>query len=133
LADKVFVVDDDREFVEVVRTVLEANGYEVAAAYSGEEARGRVIEEQPDVIILDVMMETKTAGFDMARWLRDHEETDAIPVVMLTAVNQEYPFQFGPDSIWLPVDKFLEKPVSPERLLAEVERACTRKPSREND
>ena len=52
---------------------------------------------------------------------------------MLTAVNQEYPFQFGPDSIWLPVDKFLEKPVSPERLLAEVERACTRKPSREND
>lgn len=120
---KVMVVDDEEDFVEVISVTLESNGFEVVPAYSGEEAKGKVPEEKPDVIVLDVMMETHTKGFEVARWLRGREDTKDIPIIMLTGVNQEYPFDFGPDDMWLPVDKFIEKPVPAERLLAEVQNA----------
>ncbi len=119
---KVLVVDDEKELVEVTRVLLESNGYEVAAAYSGEECKKAVQEEKPDVIILDVMMETTSAGFDVARWLREQEDTKQVPIIMLTAVNQNVPWRFGTDEVWLPVDVFLDKPVSPEKLLREVEK-----------
>ncbi len=119
---KVLVVDDEKELVEVTRVLLESNGYEVVAAHSGEECKKVAKSEKPDVIILDVMMETTSAGFDVARWLREQEDTKQIPIVMLTAVNQNVPWRFGTDEVWLPVDVFLDKPVSPEKLLREVEK-----------
>jgi len=119
----VLLVDDEREFVEVTKVLLESNGFEVATAYNGEEGKKLAAAETPDLIVLDVMMETKTAGFDVARWLRTNEGTKKIPIIMLTAVNQEVPWRFEPDDIWLPVDVFLDKPVSPERLLAEASKA----------
>lgn len=119
--EKILIVDDEPEFVDVVQTVLEGSGYNVVTAGSGEEGKETALEEEPDLIILDVMMETDKAGFDAARWLRSEETTERIPIVMLTAVNQKYPFGFDGDDIWLPVDKFLEKPVSPDELLEEVE------------
>ena len=120
---KVLLVDDEREFVEVTKVLLESNGFEVATAYSAEEGKKQAAAETPDLIVLDVMMETKTAGFDVARWLRTNEGTKKIPIIMLTAVNQEVPWRFEPDDIWLPVDVVLDKPVSPERLLAEAAKA----------
>jgi CheY-like chemotaxis protein len=123
---KVLVVDDEMEFVEVTSIVLERDGFEVVSANSGEEARRKAVAEKPDLIILDVMMETKTAGFETARWLRENEATKDIPVVMLTAVNQEVPWRFGPDDIWLPVDAFVDKPVTPEKLLEEAHKALAR-------
>lgn len=122
---KVLLVDDELDFCEVVREVLEGSGYAVAVGHSGKDAREMAVSERPDVIVLDVMMETDTAGFEAARWLREQDSTKRIPIVMLTAVNQEYPFNFAPDEVWLPVDAFLDKPVSPEQLLEEVERATS--------
>jgi len=92
---KVLLVDDEKEFVEVVKVLLETHGFDVVAAYSGEEGKKLATEESPDLIILDVMMETDTAGFDAARWLRAQEATKGIPIIMLTAVNQAFPFNFG--------------------------------------
>jgi len=120
---KVLIVDDDADFVEVNKMVLEGNGYEVVCAYNGEEGKQKALAEKPDVIILDVMMTTKTEGFDVARELRQKDETKKIPIIMLTAVNQEVPWKFGPDEVWLPVDEFLEKPVKPDTLLAAVKKA----------
>ena len=117
----ILLVDDEEEFVEITAALLESNGYEVVPAYSGKECREKAVEIKPDLIILDVMMETDMAGFEAARWLREHEEVNQIPIIMLTAVNQKLPFKFGPDEVWLPVDAFLEKPVSPDRLLGEVQ------------
>jgi CheY-like chemotaxis protein len=109
--------------VDVTKTVLESNGFEVEVAYNGGDARKAAVKAKPDAIVLDVMMETKTAGFEVARWLRSEPGTKNIPVIMLTAVNQEFPFKFGADEIWLPVDVFLEKPVTPEQLLSAVKKA----------
>ena len=119
--NRILLVDDEKDFVETTAAVLESNGYEVEPAYSGEECRRKALEVKPDLIILDVMMETDMAGFEAARWLREQEEVAEVPIIMLTAVNQELPFKFGPDEVWLPVDAFLEKPVSPDRLLGEVQ------------
>ena len=122
---KVFLVDDDEDFVDVIQVTLESNGYEVATAHSGEEAREKIPDEKPDVIILDVMMETDDAGFKTARWLREQDETSDIPLVMLTAVNQQYPMQFNADDVWLPVDEFLEKPVDGEKLMNVIEKVSS--------
>lgn len=119
--EKILLVDDEEDFVEMTGALLENNGYEVVAAYSGKEAREKALEVDPDLVILDVMMETEMAGFEAARWVRNQEEMDKTPIILLTAVNKKMDFTFGPDEGWLPVDSFLDKPVSPEKLLAEVE------------
>jgi len=114
---KVLLVDDDVDLVEATKIVLESNGYEVVCAYNGKEGKDKAKAEKPNVIILDVMMTHKTEGFDTARELREDGETKDIPIIMLTAVNQEVPWKFEADSVWLPVDKFVEKPVEPDQLL----------------
>ena len=70
---KVLVVDDEKELVEVTQVLLESNGFDVAAAYNGEDGKKAAIAEKPDIIILDVMMETSGAGFEVARWLRSQD------------------------------------------------------------
>ncbi len=118
---KVLLVDDDRDFVDANRLVLESRGYEVFSAHDSEAGREKALEVEPDLIVLDVMMETHEAGFVLARWLRGNEATAGIPIIMLTGVNQQYPLKFGKDDIWLPVDEFLEKPIEPDTLLDAVE------------
>ncbi|MFP4029549.1 MAG: two-component system response regulator [Candidatus Brocadiia bacterium] len=117
---KVLLVDDDEEFVEVTKILLENNDYTVVTAHSGKEVQKTTLEEEPDLVILDVMMETESAGFEAARLLRSEEATKDIPIIMLTAVNEKYPYGFESNEIWLPVDKFFEKPVEPDELLLEV-------------
>ncbi len=116
-AKKVLLVDDDREFIEANKLVLEGSGYEVFTAYDGEGGKKKALEVKPHVIVLDVMMETNEAGFEVARWLRSEEATAKIPIIMLTGINQEFPLNFDKDEVWLPVDEFFEKPVEPEKLI----------------
>jgi CheY-like chemotaxis protein len=120
-ADRILLVDDEEDFVEMTAALLENNGYEVETAYSGQEAQEKALEVEPDLVILDVMMETEMAGFEAARWMRSQEPLNDTPIILLTAVNKKMDFTFGPDEGWLPVDSFLDKPVSPEKLLAEVD------------
>ena len=122
---KVLLVDDDVDFVELTQTLLESNGYDVITAHNGADGKAAAAAEKPNVIVLDVMMTTKTEGFHTARELRADDATKAIPIIMLTAVNQEVPWKFGPDEVWLPVDEFLEKPVKPEVLLNSIQKALS--------
>ena len=120
-AKKVLIVDDDADFVAMHKAVLEENGYQVAAAYNGRECIEKVKTDKPDLIVLDVMMTTPSEGFDLSRELRNGEHTKTIPVLMITAINETVPFKYEPDDTWLPVAAFIEKPVAPERLLAEID------------
>jgi len=118
---KVLVVDDDADFVAMNKAVLEENGYEVITAYDGRGCAEKARAERPDLIILDAMMATDSDGFDVSRELHHHcEATENIPIIMVTSVNEKYRFNFEPDERWLPVQVFIEKPVTPERLLQEV-------------
>jgi CheY-like chemotaxis protein len=122
----VLLVDDDADFVEQNRLLLEDRGYQVRIAHSGRQALELVAEGRPDLIILDMMMESENAGFDLSRELRNSEYTKGIPLVMITSVNDIRPFRIEPDHTWLPVDALIEKPVDPPLLLDVVNRILAR-------
>ena len=118
---KVLLVDDDVDLVEANSLALKQKGHEVRAAYSAQEAHKVLNEWQPDVAVIDVMMESDSAGFDLAREL--HKKLPKLNMIMLSGVSEkmQLPYNFEPDETWLPVSKFLDKPVSPADLLKEVE------------
>jgi CheY-like chemotaxis protein len=123
---KILVIEDDSDMVAALRMPLEANGYEMITAATGEEGLQKVKEVEPDLIILDVMMETTTAGFQVSLQLRspDPESEYAayrhIPILMLTAIHTTTSLRFGPDEAYLPVDDFVDKPIDPDVLLEKV-------------
>ena len=115
----ILVIDDDIDLVEIIRMTLENEGYRVIDAQTGERGLELARQERPDVILLDVMMNDIDEGFQVAYRLRGDRETAEIPIVMLTAVADQTGFRFDPDkdADFLPVDAFLEKPVSPAHLV----------------
>ncbi len=122
MAKKILVIDDDPDFVESVVNLLEAKGYQVASASNGKDGIAKAKAEKPNLILLDVMMNTKDEGFTVARELQQTAEVKGTPVVMVTGVRREMNLSFGfePDETWLPVKQILEKPVKPEVLLKAV-------------
>lgn len=107
------IVDDDPDFASSVATVCESLGHEVATVHTTEQALARAAQRRPDGVLLDVMFpEDPGAGFQLAREFRRRFE--GVPILMLTAVNQQFPLGFSNkdiDSKWLPVTDFVEKPV----------------------
>jgi two-component system alkaline phosphatase synthesis response regulator PhoP len=123
MAKKVLMIDDDPEFIDAITNILDAKGYDVVSANDGKDGVAKAKQEKPDIILLDVMMTTKSEGFDVARELSKDANLKGTPVIMLTGVRKEMnlPFGFEPDADWLPVKAFLEKPVKPETLLKTIE------------
>ncbi len=121
---KVLIVDDDIDFIEANKAVLEEAGYDVTYALNGEDGLKAALNDRPSLIVLDVMMTTMGEGFDVARELRKNPDTKKIPLIMLTAINQKsgFPWKYNSDETWVPVDIFLEKPVKAGDLLQNVQR-----------
>ncbi len=115
----ILVIDDDIDLVEIIRVTLENEGYRVIDAQAGDRGLAMAKKEIPDLILLDVMMGKVDEGFQVAYELRSDETTAGIPILMLTAVSNQTGFDFDPkkDKDFLPVDEFLEKPVSPRSLV----------------
>jgi CheY-like chemotaxis protein len=115
----ILVIDDDIDLVEIIRVTLENQGFAVIDAQNGERGLKRATEENPDLILLDVMMGTVDEGFQVAYQLREGAATKDIPILMLTAVSDQTGFDFDPskDADFLPVNEFLEKPLSPRKLV----------------
>ena len=129
MAKKILLVDDDIDTCSDIAKVLSAKGYEVTEAYSGAEALKKVLAVRPDAIILDIMMETDTAGFEVANQIRSerptskYKEVKNVPIIMLTAINQVTNSRFSLDdkSNFLPaISGFLTKPVNFDTLLEKV-------------
>ena len=122
MARKVLMIDDDPEFVDAISNLLDAKGYEVHTASNGKDGVAKAKAEDPDIILLDVMMTTKNEGFNVARELHEDQKLATIPIIIMTGIRREMnlPFGFEPDETWLPVKKVLEKPVKPEVLLSAI-------------
>lgn len=121
---KILIVDDDPAFVESNKDVLEANDYEVVTASDGASGLAKAKQERPDLMILDVMMATKTEGFEVSRKIPLTPELRDMHVILVTGITREMhlPFKFEPDATWLPVEQVFEKPIPPEKLLAEIKK-----------
>lgn len=119
MANKVLMIDDDPEFVEAISNLLDAKGYDVHTASNGKDGVAKAKAENPDIILLDVMMTTKNEGFNVARELHEDQRLQNTPIIIMTGIRREMnlPFGFEPDETWLPVKRVLEKPVKPEVLL----------------
>ena len=120
MAEKtILVIDDDIDLVEIIRVTLENQGFKVIDAQTGERGLAMAREQDPDLILLDVMMGKVDEGFQVAYQLRSEDLTAETPILMLTAVTDQPGFDFDPakDKDFLPVNEFLEKPVSPRDLV----------------
>jgi len=123
---KILIIDDDPDIVLAVRLTLESAGHQVFDARNGAEGLRRVPEIRPDLIILDVMMDTTTEGFQVSLQLRSPDAGSPlaafrrVPILMLTALHSTTDLRFGPDEDYLPVDAFVDKPIDPDRLIAKV-------------
>jgi adenylate cyclase len=125
---RIRLVDDDADQRLSVRLPLEAAGYAVFEAPGYDQGLAAVKEVKPDLIVLDVMMDTTTAGFQFALTLHspdadsDYREYSKMPIIMLTAIHSTTPLRFSPDEDYLPVQTFLEKPIDTKVLLATIHR-----------
>jgi CheY-like chemotaxis protein len=124
---KILLIDDDPDLRLALRLPLQAAGYAISEAASVVEARTAIKEVKPDLIVLDVMMDTTTAGFQLALEIHsadsrsEFKEFRQVPIIMLTAIHSTTPLRFAPDQDYLPVQIFLEKPVDPEVLLGTIQ------------
>lgn len=127
---KILIIDDDPDIVESMKVVLQDKGYQVINALSGKEGLAIADKENPDLIVLDVMMETGDKGFDIARTLKKDKKHKDTPILMVTAVEEKTGLTFkkeAGDETWLPVDDYVEKPLKPEDLIARVKSLLNKK------
>jgi CheY-like chemotaxis protein len=125
---KILMIDDDSNLVNVFRLVCTARGYDFHAAHSAAEGLQKIEEVEPDLIILDVIMEDFVAGFRVVSELRADPVSrlarySRVPIIMLTSVTSKTQLDFSQrvGTALLPVDAFIEKPVKPSDMLARIE------------
>jgi len=120
---KILIVDDDQDFVEATKLVLESKPYEVVTASNGSEGLAKANQEKPDLIILDIIMPVKD-GFSTAEEFNKDPELEKIPIIMLTSFAEkvgETNLSLS-QGLTLDAEDYVNKPVSPEELLSRVER-----------
>jgi CheY-like chemotaxis protein len=117
---RILVVDDDPDFVEIMRTILESNDYQVVTASNGQQALSQVKAERPDLMILDIMMSTVLDGLDVSEQLAKDPDAKFMPVIMVSSIAETpyahvFPMEQQPH-----MDAWLSKPVDPKALLNKV-------------
>jgi len=125
----ILIVDDDTDLTEALRVLLEGEQYHIITAGSRIEGMEKIQAERLDLLILDVMMSACQDGFEMARELKKDTRFKHIPILLITGIRGKTGIDFklaAGDPEWCPVDGFLDKPVEPSVLLAEVRRLLHR-------
>ena len=126
---KILIVDDDMDLTKALQVTLESKQYTVITAADRTEGMNKIRADKPDLIILDVIMSTWQDGFEMARELKKDADFKDMPILMLTGVKGKTGINFkstAGDPVWCPVDGFLDKPVEPDILLAEIRKLLQR-------
>lgn len=114
---KILLVDDEKDLVETMILRLEASGYEVISAFDGQEALDKAKSENPDLIILDLML-PKVDGFKVCRMLKFDEKYKKIPIILFSARAQDVDKQMGKD---VGAEAYITKPFDSQILLAKIE------------
>ncbi len=122
----ILVIDDDKDFVLSTKTFLEGRGYAVEAAHNGTEGWEKIQEKKPDLIVLDIMMDYETEGFNLAYKMKENQILQKIPIVIVSGFPQyldklsdKFEFILGRD--WPAAAQF-EKPVDLKELAGTIQR-----------
>lgn len=113
------IIDDDPDILEASSLVLKSKGYDVVTANNPNDGYKIIIEKAPQLIILDVMMDEPDDGFFLAQKLR--KENIKTPILMYTSISKAVGLDYDKSEM-IPVDDFVEKPISPEQLAAKVQK-----------
>ena len=126
----ILIVDDDFDFLEMNRFILEAAGYRVVTATNPAEAMRRIDTESPDLVITDLMMTSVDAGFAFSAALKQDPRTAGIPIIISTSVSSQLGLDFRPgsddDLRKMHVDAYFDKPIDGPALLAKIEELLSR-------
>lgn len=127
-AKKILVIDDDPDFVAAVTPILKSALYEVATASNPSEAKEKIFSEKPDLILLDIMMDSLFDGFSLCHAIktsREFREFKDTPIIFVSAVKEVAGtrFQFkGEEQGMVGPDDYIDKPIDPANLLARIEK-----------
>jgi CheY-like chemotaxis protein len=128
---KILIIDDDPDYVDGTRMILESASYKVETALSADMAMRKLDKEIPDLILLDIVMEKGADGILLSRKLRQDDRLSKVPIIMITSIREQTGFEFITDDPrhpkFLPVEVFLEKPVPADELIAKIESLLSKK------
>jgi DNA-binding response OmpR family regulator len=126
-ATKILVIDDDPDLVEALKIILETESYQVVSAFDGKEGLKKVKEENPHLIILDLLL-PKEDGDVLCRELKGDPRYTDIPILVLTAVAEKVDIKVFPEHkiSSLPADDYVHKPIQPQDLLDRVKKLLAR-------
>ncbi|WP_424357928.1 response regulator transcription factor [Methanocella sp. MCL-LM] len=124
MANKIMIVDDEPDVVDLVKIVLKSEGYEVVTANSGKEALDKIGNELPDLVLLDIMM-PQMDGWEVYNHIKSNSKTKDIPVAMLTAKSQSIDKMIGLHVVQ--VDDYITKPFGRAELLERVKKILSEK------
>ena len=120
----ILIVDDDYDFLEINRLILERAGYRVITAAEPKQALLRMEQQKPDLVMTDLMMTSLDSGFYFARTIKEDPRYAGIPVIIATSVSSALGLDFRPrtaeDKAQMHVDAYFDKPIDPKKLLATI-------------
>jgi CheY-like chemotaxis protein len=116
---KIVMVDDNTDFLFTMQTFLQKNGFVIHTADDGQKGIDLIKKERPDVVLLDIMMETLFSGFEVCKAIRSDDDLIDIPIIGISAMAGELDINYSqwPDYDYFKPDAFLDKPVDRQRLL----------------
>lgn len=128
MSARVLLIDDDSDFRSALRSLLESHGYHVIEAPSGKDGLRMVVEHKPDVIVLDIMMETTVEGYGVTHALRHGDEYAAfrqVPILMISSIEEcpDARFPMSPEVEMIRPDRYLTKPLDIPEFLRLLETA----------
>jgi len=123
---KILVVDDDPDFIEITRIILEKNGYDVESAANGDEAIEKMKSYVPDLVLLDIMMSQPLDGVEVARKMLDDSSLVKVPIIVVSSITDSPHLAKFPTNEYLPIDDWISKPAQPDDLLKKVKKYLDR-------
>ncbi len=121
--EHIVIIDDDPDVREALRLMLEPSGYRITCCATGPEGIEAVLAIAPNLIMLDIMLASPSEGFHVAYELRRGQTTRMIPIIMISSIGETMGLDYAKElgSEYIPVDKFLEKPLTVETVLTTVQ------------
>ena len=119
---KIVIIDDNTDYLFTMSTFLDRNGFQTFTAEDGQQGVALIEKEHPDLVLLDVMMETLYSGFEVCRKMRTEPNLKEIPIIGISGMGDELGVKFDKDrdGEYFSPDHFFEKPVDREKLLAKI-------------
>jgi len=119
---KIVIVDDNTDYLFTMKTFLSRNGFEVETAADGKTGIELIRNGRPDLVLLDVMMETTFSGFEVCRQIRNDPQLKSTPIIGITGMEDELGLKFDKyeDADYFSPDVFFDKPVDKDALLEKI-------------